>query len=61
MKKMTSRILALVVALCVMLMPAALLFGLWGTLLLGPVVILRYSYALLIAVPVLIGTIRTEE
>jgi len=44
-----------------MLMPAALLFGLWGTLLLGPVVILRYSYALLIAVPVLIGTIRTEE
>lgn len=43
-----------------MLMPAALLFGLWGTLLLGPVVLLRYGYSLLIAVPVWIAVMRTE-
>lgn len=41
-----------------MLMPAALLLGLWGTLLLGPVVILRYSYSLIMAVPLLVESMR---
>ena len=37
-----------------MLLPAALLLGLWGTLLLGPVVLLRYAYALLMCEPLLL-------
>lgn len=37
-----------------LLLPAALLLGLWGTLLLGPVVLLRYAYALLMCAPVLL-------
>lgn len=41
-----------------LLLPAALLFGLYGTLLLGPVVLLRYGYPLLMAVPALIGVMR---
>lgn len=44
-----------------LLMPAALLFGLWGTLLLGPVVILRYSYGLLMAVPLMVGVMSEKE
>lgn len=42
-----------------MLWPAALLFGLWGTVLLGPVVILRYVYALLLSVPLWLAAARS--
>lgn len=44
-----------------MLWPAALLFGLWGTVLLGPVVILRYVYALMLAVPLLLTAARAYK
>lgn len=44
-----------------MLWPAAMLFGLWLTLLLGPVVLMRYALPLLMAEPLLIGVMRTEK
>lgn len=43
-----------------MLCPAALLLGLWGTIMLGPVVLMRYAYPLLMAQPLLIGTVIAE-
>ena len=43
-----------------MLCPALLLMGLWGTLMLGPVVLMRYAYPLLMAQPLLIGTVIAE-
>ena len=44
-----------------MLWPATLLFGLWLTLLLGPVVLMRYALPLIMAEPLLIGVMRTQS
>ncbi len=40
-----------------MLWPAGLLFGLWGTILLGPVVLMRYALPLIMAEALLAGTV----
>lgn len=44
-----------------MLVPAALLFGLWGTLLLGPVVLLRYGLPLVMAQGALMAAMGDEK
>ncbi|CAB1246821.1 DUF6020 family protein [Caproicibacterium sp. BJN0003] len=44
-----------------LLFPAAFLFALWLTLLLGPVVLYRYIYPLVITTPVLLGLILKNE
>ncbi len=42
------------------LIPAAFLFGLWGTLLLGPVVLYRYVFPIFVSAPVLICSLITQ-
>jgi len=44
-----------------MLWPAGLLFGLWGTILLGPVVLMRYALPLIMAEALLAGTVWTSR
>lgn len=41
--------------------PIIMLVGLWGTLLLGPVILIRYGYPLIVCVPILIPMIFTES
>lgn len=38
-----------------LIVPFAFLFGLWGTLLLSPIVLLRYSYPLFVCIPIMIA------
>lgn len=37
------------------IVPLSLLVGLWGTIMLGPVVLIRYSYPLILCIPILIA------
>lgn len=43
------------------LVPFFFLFGLWGTLMLGPVVIFRYLYPLAVCVPLLVTVMLTQS
>ena len=43
------------------LVPASFLVALWLTLLLGPVVLYRYVYPIVMSVPLLISFVLTEE
>lgn len=59
-------ILFLYIAWCIyrkqyyLLFPAAFLVGYWGTMLLGPVVLYRYVYAIMVSIPILITRAMTE-
>ena len=39
------------------LAPALVIFALWGTLLLGPVVLYRYIYPMMMSVPIMASTL----